>query len=168
MARGNGGGRGAAVHGWSRTREKQRMLTTRPGMRAEGNLCAAMLTAGVNIAVFAAFHVVIGDTSRARAAFKPVCAIWQLDMWCYGWQKRQETARSGTVGGKNGTVLGHYRDVQARMESDARACGEHVCASYVGVQMRRELDGGMFIEPIYHQSRRLSRVTAGDCRDGGR
>src|SRR5579859_4119290 len=95
MARGNVRGRGGTVYGRSRTREKRRMLMTRPGMNAEGNPCAAMLTITVNIAVFAAFHFVIGNTSRAKSAFKGVCAIQQLDISCYGWQKRQEAARSG-------------------------------------------------------------------------
>ena len=97
------------------------MLSARPGMNAGGDPCAAMLTVVVNIAVFAAFHVVIGNTSGARVAFKGVCAIRQLDISCYGRQKWQETARSGTVGGKNGAVLGRRRGAQARMGDDAHA-----------------------------------------------
>src|SRR5690348_3294631 len=49
----------------------------------------------VNIAVFATFHIVIEGIVRVTAEFKPVCRSRQLDVWRYGWQKRQETARSG-------------------------------------------------------------------------
>src|SRR5579859_4275478 len=51
-----------------------------------------MLTGMVNIAVFAAFWPRVGGILRSTAAFKPVCRDRQLDVSCYGWQKRQETA----------------------------------------------------------------------------
>src|SRR5579859_5013451 len=46
----------------------------------------------VNIAVFATFWPRVGGILLANAAFKPLCAIWPLDMSRYGWQKWQETA----------------------------------------------------------------------------
>ncbi|HST89427.1 MAG TPA: hypothetical protein VLJ14_13710 [Ktedonobacterales bacterium] len=73
----------------------------------------------VNIAVFAAFYIVIGTAARANAAFKPVCRKWQRDIWRYEWQKRQDAARNGTVGGKNGTVLGRWRGVQGHAVAGA-------------------------------------------------
>jgi hypothetical protein len=81
-----------------------------------------MLTGLVNIAVFAAFAFCVGYHLPSNPDFKPSCGDWQLDIWCYGRQKRQETARgmaktarSGKVGGKNGKDLGRCRGVQARM-----------------------------------------------------
>ena len=50
------------------------------------------LTGMVNIAVFAAFQIVCEAGIGARREFKPVCGDGQLDVSCYGWQKRQETA----------------------------------------------------------------------------
>ena len=40
----------------------------------------AMLTALVNIAVFAAFWPRVGRVLLSNADFKPSCAIWQLDI----------------------------------------------------------------------------------------
>src|SRR5689334_6109159 len=59
----------------------------------------AMLTGMVNIAVFAAFHFVIGITLLSNSEFKPVCAPEGLDIWRYGRQKRHDLARNGKVGG---------------------------------------------------------------------
>jgi hypothetical protein len=60
----------------------------------------------VNIAVFAAFRSYAGACFRRDATFKPVCGPYELDVSCYEWQKRQETARkwqrNGKVDGKNG------------------------------------------------------------------
>jgi hypothetical protein len=53
----------------------------------------------VNIAVFAAFRCVIGTTLRSIAEFKAVCRDRPLDMWCYGWQKRQDRGKNGKVRG---------------------------------------------------------------------
>jgi hypothetical protein len=65
-----------------------------------------MLTGAVNIAVFAAFRIRFTLRSISIAEYKPVCAVGQLDIGYYGWQKWQETARgmarNGKVGGKNG------------------------------------------------------------------
>src|SRR5579859_3957184 len=51
-----------------------------------------MLTGAVNIAVFAAFRMCFDLRSVSNAAFKPVWTMRQLDVSCYGRQKRQETA----------------------------------------------------------------------------
>jgi len=63
-----------------------------------------MLTAMVNIAVFAAFSFRVGHVLLVDAAFKPVCAIRQRDSARSGWQtrhdrgkKRQEVARSAAT-----------------------------------------------------------------------
>src|SRR5689334_15596042 len=68
----------------------------------------AMLTGAVNIAVFAAFCCVIGGVLLSDAEFKRVCGLRELDVWCYGWQKRHDRGKkwqqSGKVGGKNGKV----------------------------------------------------------------
>src|SRR5690348_16786513 len=48
-----------------------------------------MLTAALNIAVFAAFYSLIGVGLHPNAEFKRVCRLWQLDIACYGRQKRQ-------------------------------------------------------------------------------
>jgi hypothetical protein len=66
------------------------------------------LTCSVNIAVFAAFHIVIESILRVSAAFKPVCRFLPLDVSRYGWQKRHDRGkkrqRNGKVSGKNGKV----------------------------------------------------------------
>ena len=67
-----------------------------------------MLTAMVNIAVFAAFSFRVGHVLLVDAAFKPVCASGNVTVSAF-WmanaaRSRQETARSGTVGGKSGKV----------------------------------------------------------------
>ncbi len=84
-----------------------------------------MLTGVVNIAVFAAFHCVIPGGLPSNAEFKPVCGLEELDIWCYGRQQWQETARgmaktarSGKVGGKNGNVSERYWGVQAHAAVD--------------------------------------------------
>jgi hypothetical protein len=46
----------------------------------------------VNIAVFAAFWPRVEGILLSDAEFKRLCRFPQLDVWCYGWQKRQETA----------------------------------------------------------------------------
>jgi len=53
-----------------------------------------MLTGMVNIAVFAAFHMLIETVLHLTAAFKPFCVSWQRDVSCYGWQKRQDVAKT--------------------------------------------------------------------------
>src|SRR5690242_4012830 len=80
-----------------------------------------MLTAVVNIAVFAAFSPRVEGVLRSNAAFKPVCGLRPLDVSRYGWQKRQETAtnrqdvaRSGKVGGTNGNVVTDAGHIPAR------------------------------------------------------
>jgi len=55
---------------------------------------AAMLTALVNIAVFAALQPCVEGILLANAAFKPVCHLHELDIARYGRQTRQEVARS--------------------------------------------------------------------------
>jgi len=51
-----------------------------------------MLTAAVNIAVFAAFWQHVGHAIGAIAEFKRLCRSRARDVWRYGRQKRQETA----------------------------------------------------------------------------
>jgi hypothetical protein len=73
----------------------------------------AMLTGAVNIAVFAAFSFCFDRRSISDAEFKAVWPIRQLDILCYGWQMRQDAAKSGKVDGKNGNVVsdsGHTQD----------------------------------------------------------
>jgi hypothetical protein len=84
-----------------------------------------MLTELVNIAVFAAFRPRVEDGLPSNAEFKPVCGLEELDIWCYGWQKWQETARwmaktarGGKVGGKNGNVSGRCWGVQTHAAVD--------------------------------------------------
>src|SRR5690348_15529249 len=139
-----------------------------------GVLLGAMLTGMVNIAVFAAFRCVIGSVLRSDAAFKRVCADRPLDVWRYGWQKRQETAtmwqRMATWAAKNGTVWQGWQGC-GRMHVNnhmlACGCGWRCLWRYVVVKVREPCIGPVSIELIYHISRRLSRVASEDCRDGG-
>ena|SRR5690242_4927060 len=61
-----------------------------PRHECKGSSRMAMLTTGVNIAVFAAFHIVIRAVHRVDAAFKPVCGPYERDISCYGRQKRHD------------------------------------------------------------------------------
>jgi len=61
-----------------------------------------MLTTAVNIAVFAAFSFRAGYALLSDAEFKAVCRSLPRDVSHYEWQKRQDVARSGEVGGTNG------------------------------------------------------------------
>src|SRR5689334_19714096 len=54
---------------------------------------SAMLTAALNIAVFAVIRGVLRVYLAANAEFKPARAMSQLDSARYGRQKRQEMAR---------------------------------------------------------------------------
>ena len=53
----------------------------------------AKLTGMVNIAVFATFSFCAGCHLRSDAAFKPCGADRQLDVSCYGRQKRQDRGK---------------------------------------------------------------------------
>ncbi len=54
-------------------------------------------------------------------AFKGVCVIWQLDVWCYGRQKRQDRGKSGKVFGTVSTDSGTFRHVQGAVARDGWA-----------------------------------------------
>jgi len=70
----------------------------------------------VNIAVFAAFACCIQGILLSNADYKPIWPIHQLDVSCYGWQKRHDRGKKrqgcGKVGGQNGTVLSRCRGIQ--------------------------------------------------------
>jgi len=70
-----------------------------------------------------------------HAEFMGVCGSRQLDVWRYGWQKRQETARCGKVGGKNGKDVGRRWGIQVCVAAGARGWGGHVWASWAVVQV---------------------------------
>jgi len=55
---------------------------------------------------------VIGIGLLSNAAFKPICAIWQLDVSCYGRQKRQDRGKNGKVIGTIATDSGTIWHVQ--------------------------------------------------------
>jgi len=52
------------------------------------------------------FHIVISGIRLSIPAFKGVCAIWQLDVWCYGRQKRHDRGKNGKVRGTVSTDSG--------------------------------------------------------------
>jgi hypothetical protein len=88
---------------------------------------------------FCRFSLLCRGVVRSIAAFKPVCTTWQLDIWRYGWQKRQDRGkkwqRCGKVGGKNGKDvmdLGHVAAISKprRWRLPARASG--VCGALCG------------------------------------
>jgi hypothetical protein len=114
------------------------------------------------------FHVYFDRRSVLNAAFKPVCRPWQLDVSCYGWQKRQDRGKkrqqSGNVGGKNGKVsprFGHVHGILLVVAS-GRWCG--VCPRYAIVQVRARLGGRALIELIYREGSGMSRGVDADCR----
>jgi hypothetical protein len=78
----------------------------------------------VNIAVFAAFHICTDAWMAARSEYKPVRGDRQLDVSCYGWQKRQDVARNGNVDchvwvmdGKALARIRHGRDLMRAIET---------------------------------------------------
>jgi len=81
----------------------------------------AKLTGMVNIAVFAVFHIVIGNAPRLNAAFKPVCRDGPLDVSCYGWQKRQDRGKNGKGRGTILTDSGTIWRIQGTVTRDGWA-----------------------------------------------
>ena len=97
-------------------------------LRGEGSSGRlAMLTGMVNIAVFAAFRWCDDDVLLPNAAFKPVCAIWQRDIWRSGWQKRQETARFAANTARVRGMMGASMLSGARLHAGASGRFATVC-----------------------------------------
>jgi len=115
----------------------------------------------VNIAVFAAFAFCSDGVLLANAEFKPVCAIWQLDVWCYGLQKRQEVAtmwqRCGKAGGKNGKGVSGSGHVHVATFAVAGGCAKRVCYGMRLFKVLAMPGGAATIELNYHKRRGLSR-----------
>ena len=93
----NAGGNARLVRREDRptTQTKVRCGTARQGKGDEAgwdHSQPAMLTGGVNIAVFAAFRFCRRGVLLSNAEFKPFGGPRELDVLGYGWQKRQETA----------------------------------------------------------------------------
>src|SRR5579859_2649209 len=114
-----------------------------------------MLTATVTIAVFAAFWPRVGGSLLSNAVFKPVCRLSRLDIWRYGWQKRQDRGkkwqRNGKVGGKNGKVLVDSGRLHAAKPAVAREQDERV---YVCMRLFKVLaarGGAVMIELKYRE-----------------
>ena len=78
-----------------------------------------MLTAVVNIAVFAAFQMCIERHLLADAEFKGVCRPHELDIWCYERQTRQDRGKDGKVSGKRGKGTQGCGCFQAAMRAAA-------------------------------------------------
>ena len=135
-----------------------------------GSSQAAKLTGMVNIAVFAAFRCVIRYVLLSNAAFKPVCGPRQLDVWCYGWQKRHDRGkkwqRSGTVGGKDGRVWVDSGHLHAASPAVAIGCGWRVWRGMRLFKVLAARSGAALIELNYHEKKRMSRV--GGCGQGSR
>ena len=116
-----------------------------------------MLTVVVNIAVFAAFQFCDGCSLLSDAEFKSLRMPWQLDIACYGRQKRQDVARSGKVGGKNGNIV----SVSGRIHATTRAAAGGMrwvdVPRYAVVQVLAAPGGVEAIELNYHEERGLSR-----------
>jgi len=123
-----------------------------------------MLTAGVNIAVFAAFCFVIGMALLSDAEFKPVCPIWQLDIARYEWQERQDRGKNGKGRDTVSTDSGTIQRVQGTMARYGWAEMTGIPRDMRLFKVREPGVGSWLIELIYHKSRRLSRATAEDCR----
>jgi hypothetical protein len=74
-----------------------------------------------------------------NAAIKPVRGLWQLDVWRYGWQKRQDRGkkrqRCGKAGGKNGNVVSGCGYVHAILLAAAPALNRQRLAFSGGVQL---------------------------------
>ena len=75
----------------------------------------------VNIAVFAAFYFANGTVLLSNAQFKRVCAIWQLDVSRYGWQKRHDRGKNGKVRGTISTDSGTIWRIQGTIARDGWA-----------------------------------------------
>jgi hypothetical protein len=93
-----------------------------------------MLTAMVNIAVFAAFSFRVGHVLLVDAAFKPVCAIRQRDSARSGWQtrqrsgkKRQEVARWVAKAARFGWIVAASRLSGVRLPADEIAVFAGLC-----------------------------------------
>src|SRR5689334_25296772 len=115
----------------------------------------------VNIAVFAAFAFCVWGTLLSDAEFKGLCGSWQLDMWRYGRQKRQDhgnvVATDGTVGGKNGNVAWRCDGVQVARSTAGDWCGQRVCSFYAVVKVLTMRVGIETVELNYHKEWGVSR-----------
>src|SRR5690242_18527685 len=80
---------GASRQEWRANRERSPAFM--PGVFPSSWM--AMLTTQVNIAVFAAFRFVVGGVLLSDAEFKRLCGPCERDIWCYGWQKRQDRGK---------------------------------------------------------------------------
>jgi|SRR5690242_2571440 len=122
-----------------------------------------MLTCAVNIAVFAAFWPRVGGDLLSTAGFKPCWPIRQLDVSCYGRQRRQDCGKNGKVRGTILTDSGTIWLVQ----------GVVVRGGWVGMpgirlamrlfKVLAALDGVAEIELKYHRRGELSRGWPGFC-----
>src|SRR5690348_13513623 len=140
---------------------RSRGETARAEWVTSGETRLALLTGMVHIAVFAAFRLVSAVASPSIPEFKPVCAIWRLDVSCYGWQKRQDAATSGKVGGKNGTVWRGDGRFHAHSPPPggglARGRGGRVCRWMRLFKVRAAPGADVFLELIYHNTTEMSR-----------
>jgi hypothetical protein len=116
-----------------------------------------MLTGVVNIAVFAAFCCRIGHLLLSDAVFKPCCPIGQLDMWRYGWQKRQDRGKNGKV---SGTVLTDSGTIWSVQDAVARGGSAGMTGIRRDMRLFKVLaarGGAATVELIYHKEIGLSR-----------
>src|SRR5690348_233212 len=123
-----------------------------------------MLTGMVNIAVFAAFRFCVGGGLRSDAEFKRVCRDCQLDVWCYGWQKRQETATMWQGGWQKRQDSAGFWPVHAAALTAALRLGYGCWGQYAVVKVLAAWGGALVIERIYHEIGELSRRRLIVCR----
>jgi hypothetical protein len=116
-----------------------------------------MLTRLVNIAVFAAFWPRVRHTLLSNAVFKPVCWDRQLDMWRYGWQKRQDRGKNGKG---RGMILTDSDTIWRAQCAVARRGWAGMAGIHLNMRLSKVLaapGGGALIEQKYHREARLSR-----------
>src|SRR5689334_9799105 len=116
-----------------------------------------MLTIPVNIAVFATFSFCVEGDLLSDAAFKPVCAIWQLDVARYGRQKWQDPATKWQGGWQKREDVGGNCHIHAIAPGVALGGRCPRLPRYGVVQVPAALDNTVMIELKYHKEGAVSR-----------
>jgi hypothetical protein len=113
----------------------------------------ARLTGAVNIAVFAAFWPRVGGGILADAGLQRVCGDRQLDVWRYGWQKRQDVAKKWQRMARPAAKTANLTPNPTPRAREGTVRRDR----YLVVKVLAGPGGRVLIELIYHELRRWSR-----------
>src|SRR5690242_20656074 len=105
----------------------------------------------------------ISTTLPSDAEFKPCRPTWQLDIWCYGRQKRHNRGKNGKV---RGTIWSDSGTIWHAQETVAWRGWAGMARIRLDMRLFKVLaarGGGAVIELKYHRQSGLSRGWPGFC-----